>query len=53
MDGKLNANPADTGEAELAKVRARRELVRRLALSALVPAVIPVTVCAPKTAKAC
>jgi hypothetical protein len=53
MDGKLNVDPAGTGEAELEKVRARRELVRRLALSALVPAVIAVTVCSPKAAKAC
>jgi hypothetical protein len=53
MDGKLKVDPAGTAEAELEKVRARRELVRRLALSALVPAVIAVTVCAPKAAKAC
>jgi hypothetical protein len=53
MDGKLNADPADTAKAELEKVSARRELVRRLALSAIVPAVIAVTVCKPKTAKAC
>ena len=53
MDRKLNVDPAVTAEAELEKVRARRELVRRLALTALVPAVIAVTVCAPTTAKAC